>query len=158
MPDTEAEPSPRGLPFPLRVDDRGGLALENGTDLLASSIAVILLTSVGERVMHPEFGCPVWGLLDGRADDDALASAATSVGDALARWEPRVEVHEIRLRPERDEAGLLVAVHIDIAFAARSTGGRRYLYLAQPLDPATIVLARPDERHFDPWISEGDPS
>jgi phage baseplate assembly protein W len=72
--------------FPFRVTPEGGVAFTNGADNLRAKILQVLLTSPGERVHQPEFGC---GLRDLVFDpNNPLLAAATefTVSKALQRW------------------------------------------------------------------------
>lgn len=71
--------------FPFAVDPLGQVAADTG-DGLRGRIVQVLLTSPGERVGLPEFGC---GLLDlvFEPNDDVLAAAVMfSVNQNLTRW------------------------------------------------------------------------
>ena len=94
-----------GLAFPLRVDARGGLALAPRTRTCARRSRVILGTAPGERPMRPEFGC---GVHDYVFDVDrrlhASGASSTRCASALDRWEPRIEVLDVELRPSSGRA------------------------------------------------------
>ena len=55
---------------------------------------VVLATAPGERVMRPQFGCRIWDLLFEPVTANLLGLMAQAVRDALAQWEPRVEVDQ----------------------------------------------------------------
>jgi uncharacterized protein len=96
----------RGLSFPLRLDSHGRLALTSGVTEIEQSIRVILETSPGERVMRPEFGCRAWELLFEPRDATTIALLRRHVMNALAMWEPRIEVVGVDVidAPEFDNA------------------------------------------------------
>jgi uncharacterized protein len=96
----------RGLSFPLRLDSRGRLTLTTGVTEIEQSIRIILETSPGERVMRPEFGCRAWELLFEPRDATTIALLRRHVMNALAMWEPRIEVVGVDVidAPEFDNA------------------------------------------------------
>ena len=63
-------------------------------------MAVVLATAPGERVMRPEFGCRIWDLLFEPVTANLLGLMAQAVREALAQWEPRVEVETVDTVPD----------------------------------------------------------
>lgn len=114
----------RGFRFPMGVDASGGIALTSGSEDLNCSIRVVLATAPSERVMRPEFGCRIWDLLFEPVNANTVGLMAQAVRDALAQWEPRVEVESVEVVPDRDDAAL---VHISITYRVRATNDRRNL-------------------------------
>ncbi len=106
----------RGLQFPLRVDAQGGLALTRGGREVEESIRVILETAPGERVMRPEFGCRAWELMFAPRNAETEATLVEFVQEALALWEPRIDVAEITLveDPHYDDSIMLVNIRYRI--------------------------------------------
>ena len=100
-----------GLAFPLGVDPRGALALSRGEDDIGQAIELILGTAPGEREMRPEFGCAVHDLV-------------TAIRNALDRWEPRIEVHDLDFDLSHVDDGQLV---ITITYRVRATNNQRNL-------------------------------
>ena len=47
----------QGLALPLQASDTGALPLADGPEKVRQSIAIILDTEPGERLMRPQFGC-----------------------------------------------------------------------------------------------------
>lgn len=60
------------------------------TDVLKTSVQMIVLTSLGERPMMPLFGSTVMSLLAEPADVQAVNDCKESVRQAIARWDDRV--------------------------------------------------------------------
>lgn len=83
----------KGIALPLI--NRGGLgvfATQTTTELIKSSIQMILQTRLGERVMLPEYGSRLAELLYEPNDSVLVSLAKRFIVDALARWEPRIKV------------------------------------------------------------------
>jgi len=81
-----------GVSFPLTADQRGVLALAHGVDDIEQAIRLILGTAPGERPMRPEFGCAVHDFVFDSIDAEMVGRVETAVHQALARWEPRIDV------------------------------------------------------------------
>ena len=114
----------RGFSWPMEVDHRGAISLTQGPADLDRSIRVVLLTAPGERVMRPQFGCRIWDLLFEPVNANLLGLIAEAVRDALAQWEPRVEVEDVQPVQDEDDGGL---VRIAIRYRVRATNDRRNL-------------------------------
>lgn len=114
----------QGIRFPLAVDQTGALALTGGGDDIDRSIRMILATAKGERLMRPEFGCAIWDLLFEPVNSNTLGLMAQAVRDALSQWEPRAEVDEVDIVPDRANASL---VNIGVTYRVRTTNDRRNL-------------------------------
>jgi phage baseplate assembly protein W len=81
-----------GVSFPLQADQRGVLALAHGVNDIEQAISLILGTAPGERPMRPEFGCAVHDFVFDTIDAEMVGRVEAAVHQALARWEPRIEV------------------------------------------------------------------
>jgi phage baseplate assembly protein W len=114
----------RGFTFPMGVDHTGSIALTSGPEDLDRSIRVVLATAPGERVMRPEFGCRIWDLLFEPVNANTLGLMAQAVREAIAQWEPRVELEDVAVLPDDRDSAL---VRIDIDFKVRTTNDRRNL-------------------------------
>jgi phage baseplate assembly protein W len=113
-----------GLAFPLGVDQRGAIALASGETDIEQAIAIILSTAPGERPMRPEFGCRIHDLVFGPANATTAGEIAYEVRAALARWEPRIEVVDVRVGFDRADAG---TVYVDLRYTVRGTNDPRNL-------------------------------
>ena len=60
--------------------------------LIRESIWIVLSTSKGERVMRRDFGCGIHDLVFEVVNTTALMAIEESVREALATFEPRIEV------------------------------------------------------------------
>jgi len=114
----------RGFTWPLRVDASGSIALTDGSGDLDDAIRVVLLTAPGERLMRPEFGCRIWDLLFEPVTANLLGLVDRAVRDALAQWEPRIEVLDVTPRQDDDDPGLVL---IDLTYRVKATNDRRNL-------------------------------
>ncbi|MCB0208257.1 MAG: GPW/gp25 family protein [Anaerolineae bacterium] len=110
----------QGLAYPLKMDPRGGIALARGEQDIAQSIKIILSTAPGERVMRPEFGCRVHELAFAPRNPTTEGLLIYYVEQALGRWEPRIVVQEVTIRPDQNDrhAGTWF---IDIKYRIKAT-------------------------------------
>ena len=115
-----------GWAFPLRVNARGGIALARGERDVDESIRIILSTPIGERRMRPRFGCGVHDLTFATNDPATHGLIRYHVLQALAMWEPRIEVREDGVRVSTDPSEPS-RVLVDIDYTLRATNQRRNL-------------------------------
>ncbi len=114
----------RGFYWPLQVDHTGSIRLTDGAADIDRSMAVILATAPGERVMRPQFGCKIWDLLFEPITANLLGLMAQVVREALAQWEPRVEVEDVHPEPDPNDATLVM---ITVTYRVKATNDRRNL-------------------------------
>ena len=114
----------QGMCFPLAIDHTGGMAWSKGGDALDRSLRMILSTAPNERVMRPEFGCGIWDLLFAPLNASTLGLMADAVRQAVARWEPRVELEDVAVEPDEHDGGR-VAIHV--TYRTKDTNDRRNL-------------------------------
>ncbi|HEY3737412.1 MAG TPA: GPW/gp25 family protein [Jatrophihabitans sp.] len=114
----------RGFRWPMGVDHTGSIALTNGPDDLDRSLALVLMTAPGERLMRPQFGCQIWDLLFEPVTANLLGLMNEMVRQALAQWEPRVVVTDVQSVPNPDDHG---TIRIAIGYTVRATNDRRNL-------------------------------
>ncbi len=112
----------QGLAFPLRVNQRGEIALARGEEDIEQAIRIILETYPGERVMRPEFGCRAKELLFEPRDEATMGRMAAMVEEALRRWEPRIEVQSVNVTPDPDHDGALL---VEINYIVSATHNER---------------------------------
>lgn len=112
----------RGLAFPLQVDPRGGIALASGEHDIVQSIRIILETAPGERVMRPEFGCRIHELIFAPRNASTEGLMIYYVKQALARWEPRIDVREVDISPDPSWDGALL---VEIKYEIKDTHDER---------------------------------
>jgi len=113
-----------GLAFPFGVDARGRIALAHRERDIEQAIRIILLTPKGQRVMRPEFGCQIHELVFAPNDSTTAGLAEYYVREALAMWEPRIEVISAAVAPDSLEQERLL---IDIRYEIKATHDRRAL-------------------------------
>src|SRR5258706_14871816 len=91
----------QGWAFPLQFNPRGQIALALGERDIEQSIRIVLETVPGERVMRPEFGCLAKQLLFAPKNAATEGLLMRYVEEALARWEPRIDVVSVTVLDDR---------------------------------------------------------
>jgi phage baseplate assembly protein W len=111
-----------GWAFPVRPGPDGTiLVTADGDDAIRSSIWMILSTSPGERVMRPDFGCGIADHVFDVNDAGTAGAISRTVQDALAEWEPRIDVLDVDTRPDHADPHRLL---IEIDYEVRATNSR----------------------------------
>jgi phage baseplate assembly protein W len=112
----------QGLAFPLQVNPQGGIALASGERDVEQAIRVILSTAPGERVMRPEFGCRIHELIFAPQDAATESLVVYYVEEALAQWEPRIDVQEVDVSTDPGRNGALL---VEIKYRVKDTHDER---------------------------------
>lgn len=100
----------RGLALPMASDDAGALPRADGPQKVRQSIAIILDTEPGERVMLPAFGCGLRRFLMQPNTTATRAQMQREIEKALRTWEPRITLERTDVRPGDDPAMVLVQI------------------------------------------------
>jgi len=85
------------------------------------SIRIILSTSKGERVMRPDFGCGLYELVFAPNSAATRGLAEHHVSEGLLRWEPRIDVLQVKATASGDRDEVLL---ISIDYRVRTTDNR----------------------------------
>jgi len=118
-----------GWKFPPRLDARGRIELSHQEADIEEAIRIILETSKGERPRRPEFGSELFRLVFQPNDAATAGLARRYVTEALARWEPRIEVVDVQAGPDQNDRGefLLDRLRIEIRYRIPATNSERNL-------------------------------
>ncbi len=108
----------RGWRFPIRLNNRGGIAMREDDEKIKQSIHIILSTAKGERVMRPDFGCDIHEFVFESMDRTTCTMIESAVREALVMWEPRIDVESVKVSTERQADGIL---DIALTYRIRST-------------------------------------
>ena len=113
-----------GWAFPIRVEETArpeqpGHVQQAALDRsIYESILLILGTAPGERVMRPTFGCGIHDLVFEPNDATTTARVSFAVREALIEFEPRLEVVNLRVRPDPGRETVLL---IELAYRVRAS-------------------------------------
>lgn len=118
----------RGWSFPVRLHEKEGtIRLSEYEEDIRESIRIILSTSKGERVMRPDFGCGIHDLVFEVINTTTLAEIETNVRDALAMFEPRIDVTKVSASSDGAVDG-----HLNISIDYEIRGTNNQLNLVYP--------------------------
>lgn len=110
----------RGWKFPISINSKGGLSYSSGEEDIEEAIWIILGTSKGERLMLPDFGCGIHDLVFAPMNPATIGDIEYHVKDALIKWEPRIDVLNVRVVQEREEPNKLL-IRVDYRVSANNT-------------------------------------
>lgn len=115
-------PAPGG---PL-LTPAGGVAMIADDAAVRQSIILLLTTIPGERVMRPDYGCPLHRLMFAPNDATTAGLAIHYIRQALERWERRIDVLRLDAGASiggepGEDSGTRLTVELD--YRVRSTNG-----------------------------------
>ena len=114
----------KGWAFPPQIGAQGGVALASEFNEIEQAMKIILLTSPGQRVMRPKFGCRIHELLFAPNNAATAAQAARFTEDALEMWEPRIKVTDVKVFSDPYQDGRLI---IEVQYKLKPTNDKRSL-------------------------------
>ena len=121
----------RGWAFPPQIDAQGKVALASDFAEIEQAIRIILGTAIGERVMRPTFGSRLFELVFASINAETMALARHYVEDALAMWEPRINIVDITVHdPFQGSSNYhheLGCLSISIQYEIKASGDQRSL-------------------------------
>jgi len=111
-----------GWSFPPAFAREGGdVQLVSGVEDVEQSLAILLATRRGERVMQDEFGCELDQFLFGEISQGLIGRVRDFIADAILHHEPRVTLNSVDVAESEQEGGLLL---IGIDYTIRATNSR----------------------------------
>lgn len=109
----------KGWKFPIRVNGRGGLSFVSNKQSIAESIWIILGTPPNTRIMEPRFGCGIHNYVFAPNNANATATITQEVQRALFRWEPRIDVLDVRTESNPETPNTLL-IYVDYRIRANN--------------------------------------
>lgn len=86
----------QGWSFPMKINANGGLDWSSGPDRIKAAIWIILSTSLGERLMLPDFGAGIRDYVFESNSALIRAKLESAVTKSLTQWEPRIQVVSVQ--------------------------------------------------------------
>jgi len=119
----------RSLSFPPRIGADGRFVWSQGEDNIRESIAVILKTEAGERLMLSQFGAGLGRYLFDPNEAATHTRIQDAIASTLARWEPRIEVEDVIVVPDPQDAQAALAT---ITYRLVATSARERISINVP--------------------------
>jgi phage baseplate assembly protein W len=100
-----------GWAFPPCAANDGSTAMAAYEKDVEQAIRIVLGTDWGERVMRPDFGAGLNSFVFGPLNQTTLRMVQTRVQDSLIKWEPRIDVEQVKVTVDSSEPGkMLIAI------------------------------------------------
>jgi hypothetical protein len=99
-----------GWKFPIKVNAKGGLSYSAGPERIQDAIWIVLSTSLGERLMRPDFGAGVHDYVFQPNSDVIRTRLQSAVNGALLKWEPRIELTNVNVQEGDQPSQVLVSI------------------------------------------------
>lgn len=112
----------RGWSFPPTFYNYGDIGIEmvaNEQDI-QQSLEVLLTTSVGERIMMPEYGCDLQSYLFEAISNSKMHFLSELIRTAIINYEPRIILNEIIIDHSDYQDGI-IRVKIDYSIETTNT-------------------------------------
>jgi uncharacterized protein len=109
-----------GWAFPLQIDPQGEIAMATFEEDIHQAIRIILGTVLGERVMRPDFGAGLKGLVFEPVNTTTMAMVKHRVEQALIDWEPRIDLEDVRVTTDPETRNRLL-IQVDYRVRATNT-------------------------------------
>jgi uncharacterized protein len=131
----------RGWSFPPSFT-RGpaGVEMVSGAEDITQSLRILLATSLGERIMVPDYGCALAPLLFGEVTVSYLTELQELVRVAIRDWEPRITLVSVTAVADAEEPGL---VRVSVDYTIRATNTRSNFVYPFYVHEATIAPPLP---------------
>ena len=108
----------RGWAFPIAPGADAEIALVSDEQDVQQSIRLILDTEPGERVMRPDFGAGLRGLIFEPITVGLIALVQHRVEQALTQWEPRIRLQAVTVTADQASSGRL---NVEVSYILRAT-------------------------------------
>jgi phage baseplate assembly protein W len=107
--------SDNAAPGGIALTAAGRVAMITDDRAVRQAIILLLTTIPGERVMRPDYGCPLHRLMFAPNDATTAGLAIHYVRQALLRYEPRIEIISLdAYADDLEEARLIVSLEYRI--------------------------------------------
>lgn len=93
--------------FPPQFSPDAGVKMAEGIDAVLQSLQVLFLTQTDERIMREFWGAGMNDFLFENISDELLANIQTRIEESILRYEPRVTLKEVIVRPVASDASRL---------------------------------------------------
>lgn len=115
-----------GWSFPPAFDNvSGNTAMSSGVQDIMESLGILLSTTLGERIMRPEYGCNLKAYVFDPMNTTMDAYIKKLVEDAIIYYEPRITLEKVKVDVKASEG----VMWINVDFRVDATNSRaNYVY------------------------------
>lgn len=114
----------RGWAFPVEFNQNTSqVLLTEKEEDIRQSLIILLNTTIGERVLRPEYGCNMEDLLFEALNVTTATMITNRIKRAILFHEPRIKTDQVDLRPDFQEG----RVEVLISYTIISTNNRKNL-------------------------------
>ncbi|MEN0045521.1 MAG: GPW/gp25 family protein [Bacteroidota bacterium] len=119
-----------GWSFPPTFQASSGeVILVEGVKDINESLHILLSTSLGERVMQPEYGCNLKDYQFEPLNATTIGFIRDLIASAILYYEPRIRVYNISVTQDNGQEAIEGRVEISVDYVVRSTNSRyNYVY------------------------------
>ena len=112
----------RQMALPFAIDASGRIAVTTDPNQqLQDRVTQVVTTPTNTRLMHPDFGVDLDGLLFSAMDDETTTLIGVQIQSALAIWEPGARL--VSVTPSSDPASGRVGIAVLYATQSSATVG-----------------------------------
>ncbi|MBL0911963.1 MAG: GPW/gp25 family protein [Bacteroidia bacterium] len=111
----------RGWSFPPEFEASGDTHMVEKEKDIRESLFILLSTTPGERIMHPDYGCGLNKLVFEPGSSSLVRSIQDMVQYAILMFEPRIKLQTVDVEYSSQEA----LVYITIDYYVRQTNTRQ---------------------------------
>ncbi len=119
-----------GWSFPPSFSAEAGIKMVADETDVQQSLAILLTTEIGERLMRPTYGCDLAPEIFEPLDTTRKAYIKDLIRTAILYHEPRVRLNNVTLVANTNEGFL----EVEIEYTVRTTNSRNNLVLPYYLD------------------------
>jgi phage baseplate assembly protein W len=129
-----------GWSFPPEFGPGGAeVAMVSDFEDVHQALEVLFATRLGERPMQESFGCNLDDVLFAEIDHGLISRLTSMIHDAILHHEPRIELHQLDVSPDPNEAATL---HIKLDYSVLGTNSRFNMVFPFYLNEATTPGSR----------------
>jgi len=126
-----------GWSFPPRFNRiTNKIEMVAGDKDIEESIAIILSTIPGERLMHPHFGCSLHRLVFEKTDIMFVNEMNRMIYQALLNYEPRIKDVNAEIVNRKELDGI---VHVEVSYTIITTNTRHNIVFPFYIDEGTNI-------------------
>ena len=103
----------RGLSFPMKFTQRGGLGTSQKAQKLFDNIKNIVTTTVNSRVMRPTYGIPSEDLLFSKMRTETPMELRSDIIEAITLYEPRVRLTKVDVTADESSYNVKVSFRVN---------------------------------------------